>query len=283
MPPENQKRSGLATNRTQNGRNGLFLLSRAALRASFAADFKVPQKALLLRLICFSFFAVTAVMAQTAILDPAPEEQQEDGYLALEGGIGYNTYPNSEYFRAPLFFTGGSARREISTRLLLLGDMLHAGELFEGRFSGNKPGGVYHYSFGQLDVDYLNWYGKIWAVGLGGGLGHQGFVIEGAEKTAHVFTGRLRLQGFIFWTEYVATQTVITAPIAIYQSATDRFGLWHGEFNVLFDFKGRVRNPEPQSFMFSASLMYDYIKFNHSLRSYAQHELTPMLKVMIIY
>jgi hypothetical protein len=228
-------------------------------------------------------FAATNLAAQTAILDPAPEEQQEDGYLALEGGVGYNTYPNSEYFRAPLFFTGGSAKREISTRVLLLGDMLHAGEIFDGKFSAIKTGGVYHYSFGQLDVDYLNWHGKIWAAGLGGGLGHQGFFIEGAEKTAHVLTGRLRLQGFIFWTEYIATQGVITAPIAIYQSATDRFGLWHGEFNLLFDFKGRVRNPEPQSFMFSASLHYDYIKFNHTIRSYAQHELTPMLKVMVIY
>jgi hypothetical protein len=225
----------------------------------------------------------SVITAQTAILDPAPEDQSDEGYLALEGGLGYNTYPTSEYFRAPLFFTGGSAKREITTRLLLLSDMLHAGEYFSGSYSALKTNGVYHYSLGQLDVDYLSWYGRIWAAGLGGGLGHQGFIIAGADKSAHVLTGRLRLQGFIFWTEYVATHAVITAPIALYQSATDRFGLWHAELNILFDFKGRVRNPEPQSFMFSASLHYDYIKFNHAVQSFAQHELTPMIKVLVIY
>jgi hypothetical protein len=213
-------------------------------------------------------------------LDPnAPD----DGFLALEGGLGYNTYDTSRYFKAPIAFTGGSGNREIAMRLLLLSDAVNAGDYFSGNNSFVRQDGIYPYSFGTLDIDYLSWYGKIWSLGFGLGMGHQGFLISGADKTAHAVIGRLRGQGFLYLWEYLATQLVVTWPIAFYQSVTDNYRLGHAELNVIFDFKGRVRNPEPQSFMFAVSLQYDYVHINHPLRMYLQHEFTPMLKAWVTY
>lgn len=214
---------------------------------------------------------------------PAPDEAVEDGFLAIEGGLGYNTYSTGQYIRTPLLFTGGSAQREIATRMLLLSDVGHATDYFSGNSSFVKPQGLYLFNYGLLDVDYLSWYGPKWSFGFGAGIAHQGFLVSGADKNAHAVTLRLRAQGFIYWFEHLATQAVITLPVAVYQSHTTDFRLLHGEFNVLFDFKGRVRNPEPQSFLFSASLHYDFVQLTHPIRSYSQHELTPMLKVMVLY
>jgi hypothetical protein len=214
---------------------------------------------------------------------PAPDDAVEDGFLAIEGGLGYNTFQTGQYIRTPVLFTGGSAQREIATRMLLLSDVGHATDYFSGNNGFLNSNGIYLYNFGLLDVDYLSWYGPKWSFGFGAGLAHQGFLVEGADKSAHAVTLRLRAQGFIYWFEYLATQAVFTLPVAVYQSHTTGFRLLHGEFNILFDFKGRVRNPEPQSFMFSASLHYDFVQLTHPIRSYSQHEFTPMLKVMVLY
>ncbi len=235
------------------------------------------------KLILIALLAVMPGLNYAAEAPPAPDDAVEDGFLAIEGGLGYNTYETSQYLRTPMFFTGSSAQREIATRLLLLSDIGHAADYFSGNNGFLKPNGIYLFNFGLLDIDYLSWSGKKWAVGFGLGLAHQGFLISGADKGAHALTLRLRGQGFVYWWDYLATQAVITLPVAIYQSVTDEFRLIHGEFNILFDFKGRVKNPEPQSFMFSASLHYDYIHLNHPIRMYTQHELTPMLKVMVLY
>lgn len=231
------------------------------------------------------FISILALGSTLAAADapPAPDEAVEDGFLAIEGGIGYNTFETGQYIKTPLFFTGGSAQREIATRLLLLSDVGHATDYFSGNSAFLKSKGLYLFNYGLLDVDYLSWYGKKWSLGFGAGLAHQGFLVAGADKNAHAITLRLRGQGFIYWFEYLATQAVITLPIAVYQSHTTDFRLLHGELNILFDFKGRVRNPEPQSFMFSASVHYDFVQLTHPIRSYSQHEFTPMFKVMVLY
>ena len=230
------------------------------------------------------FFCLCFSLPLAAADGPAvPDDMLDDGFLALEGGAGYNTQPTAQYFKTPIFFTGSSALREISTRLLILSDIAHAGDYFAGNNAFLKSGGIYLFNFGLLDIDYLSWYGPKWSLGFGAGMAHQGFLISGAEKSAHAVTFRLRAQGFVYWFDYFATQAVVTLPVSIYQSHTDGFFLLHGELNMLFDFKGRVRNPEPQSFMFSASLHYDYIHLNHPTRSYEQHDFTPMLKVMVLY
>ncbi|HRP69514.1 MAG TPA: hypothetical protein PLY93_08285 [Turneriella sp.] len=232
--------------------------------------------------ICFFLYVVSFVLnAQPA--PPAPEETMEDGYLALEGGLGYNTYPTNNYFRLPITFTGGSRQREISTRFVLLSDALHASEYFSGRNEFLKPNSIYLYNFGLLDIDYLSWYGRFWSLGLGIGAAHQGFLIAGVDKTAHAATLRLRAHGFIYWSSYFATHANITLPVALYQSGTDRFNMLHGEINMLFDFKGRVRMPEPQSFMFSVSLQWDNVRIRYAMHEYAQVELTPLFKVIIVY
>ncbi len=229
-------------------------------------------------------FLVLPLAARLSAVDETPaDEAADDGYLGIEASGGYNTSPNSGYFRAPLFFTGGSAEREITTRLLVLSDIAHTSEYFSGDNSFLKNKGLYLYNYGLLDVDYVSWKGRIWSAGLGGGLAHQGFLVSGAEKSAHAITGRLRVQGFIFWWDYFATQAVVTLPIAFYQSATDRFRMLQTELNLVFDFKGKVRRPEPQSFIFSVSLHYDYISVNHALRSYAYHDFTPMFKATVLY
>lgn len=218
-----------------------------------------------------------------AVDETPADEAADDGYLGIEASGGYNTSPNSSYWRAPLFFTGGSAEREITTRLLVLSDIAHTSEYFSGDNSFVKNKALYLYNYGLLDVDYVSWKGKIWSAGLGGGLAHQGFLVSGADKSAHAITGRLRAQGFIFWWDYLATQAVVTLPIAFYQSATNDFRFLHTEFNIVFDFKGKVRRPEPQSFLFSVSLHYDYIRVSHALRSYSYHDFTPMFKATVLY
>ncbi|MBL8033811.1 MAG: hypothetical protein JNJ69_08935 [Leptospiraceae bacterium] len=235
------------------------------------------MKKLLLRT-CLFFLIHCARLAAEQM-----EDGPEDGYLGIEAGIGYNTNPQSNYVRAPLYFTGGSGEREISTRLLLLSDIAHSNSYFSGDNSFLKGKGIYLYNFGLLDVDYLSWSGKLWAVGLGAGVAHQGFLIAGADKSAHAITGRLRAQGFFYWFDYFASQLVVTLPVAIYQSATDSFALVHSELNLLFDFKGKVRRPEAQSFMFSVSLYYDYININHPVRSYSFHDFTPVFKATVLY
>lgn len=215
--------------------------------------------------------------------DAAVEETADDGYLGIEASGGYNMAAQSDYWRAPLFFTGGSAHREISTRFLILSDLIHASQYFSGDNSFLKNKGLYLYNYGLLDVDYISWTGRIWSAGFGAGLAHQGFLVSGAEKSSHAITLRLRGQAFIFWWEYLATQFVATVPVALYQSATDEFKLLHTEVNMLFDFKGKVRKPEPQSFMFSVSLHYDYIHLNHSVRNYSYHDFTPMFKATVLY
>lgn len=236
------------------------------------------KKIILSLFLCFCGFAVAAQEVH-----PSSEEAVDDGFLALEAGLGYNTYETSQFLKAPLSFSGGSGQREISTRLLLLSDLAHASDYFSANSSFVKPNGIYLFNYGLIDIDYLSWYGKKWSAGFGAGLAHQGFLISGADRSAHAITIRLRAQGFIYWWDYLATQAVITLPVAVYQSATDEFRLLHAELNTLFDFKGRVRNPEPQSFMFSASLHYDFTHLNHAVRSYSQHEFTPMLKVIVLY
>lgn len=230
---------------------------------------------------------VLLVPAVFAAEDPthlsSGEEMPDEGFLGLEGGFGYNTYETSQYFKAPLFFTGSSAYREISTRVLLLSDAVHASDYFSGRNGFVRTAGLYHYNFGLLDIDYLSWHGKLWSAGLGGGLAHQGFLIAGANRGAHAITGRLRAQLFLFWWDYLATHAVVTVPIAFYQTATDGFRMVQAELNFLFDFHGRVKNPEPQSFMFSASLHYEFVQLSHELRSYSQHEFTPLVKVTVVY
>jgi hypothetical protein len=211
------------------------------------------------------------------------EDIIDEGYLSLETGIGFNTYSTSKYARMPLIFNGGSRRREISTRIMVLSDIIHASDYFSGTTSFMKQGGLYAYNFGLLDIDYLSWHGKIWSAGFGGGLGHQGYLIEGADKTAHAIVGRLRGQAFFYWFDYFASQVVVTLPIAFYQSSTNEFKSWQGELNLLFDFKGKVRNPEPDSLMFAVSLHYEYIHLSHEIRTYSQHEITPNFKVMFIY
>lgn len=211
------------------------------------------------------------------------DEVPDDGYLALEAGLGYNTYPTSQYFRAPLAFTGGSAYRNIATRVLLLSDMVHASDYFSGRQTAVSSTGLYAFNFGLIDIDYLSWHGKVWSAGFGGGLAHQGFLIPGAATGAHAITGRLRGQLFLFWKEFLATQTVVTLPIAFYQSSTDSLRMLQAEFNILLDFQGHVRNPQAQSIMFSLTLQYDYTRFTHAVRNYEQNEFTPMLKVMVVY
>lgn len=237
------------------------------------------KKHSLLFIICASL-CLTAVHA----VDETPaEEAADDGFLGIEASGGFNTATNSNYWRAPLFFIGGSAEREITTRLLVLSDIAHSSEYFSGDNSFLKNKALYMYNFGLLDVDYISWKGKIWSAGLGGGLAHQGFLVSGAEKSSHAITGRLRGQFFLYWWDYLATQAVITLPIAFYQSSTDEFRMLHTELNFLFDFKGRVRKPEPQSFLFSVSLHYDYIHLNHALRTYSYHDFTPMFKATVLY
>lgn len=230
-----------------------------------------------------AFIFASALAAQDPTQLTPVDEIPDDGYLAIEGALGYNTYPTSEYFRAPLFFTGASAYRNISTRLLLLSDMIHASDYFAGKQTAVTGTGLYAYNFALLDVDYLSWQGKVWAAGFGGGLSHQGFLIPGADRSAHAVVGRLRGQLYLFWAEFLATQTVITLPIAFYQGSTDSFRMLQGEFNVLLDFTGHVRNPESQTFLFSLSLHYDYTRLTHTVRSYEQHEFTPMIKAMVVY
>ncbi len=239
-----------------------------------------------MRLPCRAWFFsafLTALFAQDPTQLTPVDEIPDDGYLALEGGFGYNTYPTSEYFRAPLFFTGASAFRNISTRVLLLSDMIHASDYFSGKQTAVSATGLYTYNFALLDVDYLSWHGKIWSAGFGGGLGHQGFLLPGAERSAHAVVGRLRGQFYLFWTEFLATQAVITLPIAFYQGSTDSFRMLQGEFNMLVDFSGNVRNPQSQTFLFALSLHYDYTRLTHPVRSYEQHEITPMMKAMVVY
>lgn len=229
------------------------------------------------------FSLLLCISTLQAVDETSADEAADDGYLGIEASGGYNTSPNSSYWRAPLFFTGGSAEREITTRLLVLSDIAHTSEYFSGDNSFVKNKGLYLYNYGLLDVDYVSWKGRIWSAGLGGGLAHQGFLVSGADKSAHAITGRLRAQGFIFWWEYLATQAVVTLPIAFYQSATSDFRFLHTEFNIVFDFKGKVRRPEPQSFLFSVSLHYDYIRVSHALRSYSYHDFTPMFKATVLY
>ncbi|MBV6492510.1 MAG: hypothetical protein LDLANPLL_00504 [Turneriella sp.] len=226
-------------------------------------------------------FSFAFLYAQPA--PPIPDEMAEDGYLGLEAGFGYNTYPTNEYFKMPIVFTGGSPIREISTRIVLVSDALHATEYFSGRNGFLKPNSIYLYNFGLIDIDYLSWYGKFWSFGFGMGLAHQGFLIADADKSAHALTLRLRAQGYLYWTDYFATQANITLPAALYQSATDHFNMFHGEFNILFDFKGQVRKPEAQSFLFSLSLQWDNVRIHHKVRNYAQAELTPIFKVTMVY
>jgi hypothetical protein len=225
----------------------------------------------------------TALIAQDPTQLSLVDEMPEGGYLAIEGSLGYNTYPTSEYFRAPLFFTGASAYRNISTRLLLLSDMVHASDYFAGRQTAVSATGLYAYNFALLDVDYLSWHGKVWSAGFGGGLSHQGFLIPGAERSAHAMLARLRGQVYLFWAEFLATQAVVTLPIALYQGSTDSFRMLQGELNILLDFTGHVRNPESQTFLFALSLHYDYTRLNHAIRNYEQHEFTPMIRAMVLY
>lgn len=230
------------------------------------------------------FLAQLTLRAQSESAPPATtDETVDEGSLSIEGAIGYNTYPTSQYVKAPLFFTAGSHGREISTRVLLLSDISHASNYFAGDSAWLNEGGIYLYNFGMIDIDYLSWHGKMWSAGFGGGLAHQGFLISGAGKSAHAVVGRVRGQFYLYWTDFLATQLVSTLPFAFYQSATDQFRLWHNELNFLFDFKGKVRFPEAQSFMFSVSLHYDYIHLNHALRTYSQHEFTPLFKAMVLY
>lgn len=235
------------------------------------------------RALIILFFTLPLTSFLQAIDESPADEAADDGYLGIEASGGYNTAANSSYWRAPLFFIGGSAEREITTRLLVLSDIAHASEYFSGDNSFIKNKGLYLFNFGLLDVDYISWKGKIWSAGLGGGLAHQGFLVSGAEKSAHAITGRLRGQFFVFWWDYFATQAVVTLPIAFYQTTTDQFRMLHTELNLLFDFKGKVRRPEPQSFLFSVSLHYDYIQINHPLRTYVFHDFTPMFKATVLY
>ncbi|GAB4424078.1 MAG: hypothetical protein OHK0011_04390 [Turneriella sp.] len=236
-----------------------------------------------LRFVSLPLLLCAALSAQDPTQLTPVDEIPDDGYLALEGSFGYNTYPTSGYFRAPLFFTGASAYRNISTRLLLLSDMIHASDYFAGKQTAVSGTGLYGYSFALLDVDYLSWHGKVWSAGFGGGLSHQGFLIPGAERSAHAVVGRLRGQLYLFWAEFLATQTVLTLPIAFYQGSTDSFRMLQGELNIMLDFTGHVRNPEAQTFLFSLSLHYDYTRLTHAVRSYEQHEFTPMIKAMVLY
>jgi hypothetical protein len=229
------------------------------------------------------FVICSALAAQDPTQLSLADEIPSEGYLAIEGGLGYNTYPTSQYFRAPLFFTGASAYRHISTRVLLLSDLIHASDYFAGKPTAVASNGLYPYNFALLDVDYLSWHGSIWSAGFGGGLAHQGFLIPGAERSAHAVVGRLRAQFYLFWAKFLATQAVLTLPIAFYQSSIDSFRMLQGEFNVLFDFSGDVRNPESQTLLFALSLHYDYTRLSHPVRSYEQHEFTPMIKAMVLY
>lgn len=238
---------------------------------------KACAKAFLTLLITIS------VAAQDESLRTNTNEFTDEGVLTLEGAIGYDTYATSQFIRAPLFFTAASREREISTRVLVLSDIAHASNYFSGDSSWLNAGGVYLYNFGLIDIDYLSWQGKLWSAGLGGGLAHQGFLIADAPKSAHAVIGRIRAQFFLHWTDYFASQLVITLPFSFYQSATDEFRMFHDELNLLFDFKGKVRTPEAQSLMFSVSLHHDYIHLHHALRTYAQHEFTPLFKVMVLY
>ncbi|MBS0619749.1 MAG: hypothetical protein JSR44_16300 [Spirochaetes bacterium] len=236
-------------------------------------------------LCCFALICIcaTRLMASDELPLSTQTTEIDDGFLSLETGFGYDTYPTSQFAKVPLFFTGGSSNREITSRFVVLSDIAHASSYFAGDNSFLNPGGIYLYNFGLMDIDYLSWHGRSWSFGFGGGAAHQGFLIAGADKAAHAIVLRVRSQAFVYWSPYLATQAVVTLPLAIYQSATDEFRLWQTEFNILFDFKGRVRNPLPQSIMFSASLHYDYIHLNTSLRTYSQNEFIPMFKVMIVY
>lgn len=235
----------------------------------------------------YGFFSTWMFATALAAQDPTQltpvDEIPEDGYLAIEAALGYNTYPTSGYFRAPLFFTGASAYRSISTRLLLLSDMVHASDYFSGKETAVTSTGLYAYNFALLDVDYISWQGRFWAAGFGGGLSHQGFLIPGADHSAHAVVGRLRGQFYLFWAEFLATHAVVTLPVAFYQDSTESLRMLQGEISVLFDFRGNVRNPESESVLFSLALHYDFTRLTHAVRSYEQHEFTPMLKAMVVY
>lgn len=233
--------------------------------------------------VVFLVILVGGVFADETPLGINADETIDEGYLGLEASGGYNTYETSQYMRAPLFFTAGSAKRDISTRFLVLSDIVRASDYFSGNNNFLKPGGIYGYNFGLLDIDYLSWHGELWAAGFGGGLAHQGFLIEGASKSAHGVIGRIRGQFFFYWNKFMASQLIVTKPFAFYQSATEGYNLWHNELNLLFDFKGNVRSPQAQAFMFAVSLHHDYVGLKTAVRNYAQHELTPMLKVTVLY
>lgn len=237
----------------------------------------------LLSLFTGLLFVLLPLMAQDPTQLAPVDEIPNSGYLALEGAFGYNTFATSQYFRAPLFFTGASAYRSISTRILLLSDAIRASDYFAGRETAVTSTGLYPYNFALLDVDYLSWHGNFYSAGFGGGVAHQGFLIPGAERSAHAVLARLRTQLYLFWADYFATHLVITLPVAFYQSATNSFRMLQAELNLLFDINGQVRNPEPQSFLFSVALHYDYTRLSHAVRSYDQHEFTPMLKAMVLY
>jgi len=206
-----------------------------------------------------------------------------DGFLTIETTLGYNTNTNAEYFKMPLIFSGSSADREISARILILSDVLHASDYFSGQNGFLKPRGVYQYNFALIDIDYMNWSRGIFLFGLGAGLAHQGLLIEGSDKSAHALTARLRAHGYAFLSQIIALKLQTTVPIAFFQSATDQFRFFQGEFDVIFDFSRNVRQSQPGSIQLTLNVTYDYMRFNHSIRNYNQHDFIPGVKVMFLY
>ncbi|MCX7633265.1 MAG: hypothetical protein N2Z22_08040 [Turneriella sp.] len=232
------------------------------------------------RIFALLFFFQT--LAAQEPMAEATTESEGGGYLALEAGVGYNIAPATQHFVLPLYFTGASAFRLISTRIALLSDGLHAADYFTGKATAVKDNGVYSYNFALLDIDYLSWHGARYSAGFGGGAAHQGFLIWG-EPGMHVATLRLRAQLFLFWSDYWANHIVATLPLALYRSRLDSLALVQGEMSLLWDPRGNVRNPEIQSVLLSLTLGYQYLALSHAGRNFLQHEVIPTLRVMVLY
>ena len=190
-----------------------------------------------------------------------------DGFLGIDvildwhGGfstIDDNSVPNN-VVGIQLALVGAANYYGVTTHLQIVSNMINASEQYSGESNYIAQGEIDYFSYISLNIQYSLWRNQYFNVLAGYGLGHLGYLSKDFE--INIFTIFLSPVASFYWfiSKHFATLMEAEVPIGTYRRNAAR--LWHVQLKheIIFEPKGNIMNPIPNSVFLAIGWRLDYI------------------------
>lgn len=208
-----------------------------------------------------------------------------EGFLGLTFTPMLETSSNFDEMRfgLPLTLEAASQEWTIFSRLTFFSDVLHLSNQINKDPSFLEKNNWYTFSFFMLQVDYetLSWKNVVITSGFG--LGHRGLLSEQISDLQFSFYASLRLGSLWFISRKFMASLHWELPLSLYSHNIKNLFFSFGNFQITYDPIGPIRNPLPDTALYSIGFEYEGFRFKHSNQLYSAHIYRPYIKISILY